>query len=99
MTRLNFATLPVVPSETEIRAAVVALGLPDRWTHADDVTLLTILGRGGSIADVANATDHREGNVKARWLALAAASRGGDPRPTLTAQERLLKVVRELARG
>ena len=49
---------------------------PD-WTHDDDHTLVHTIKRGGSVQDVADATDHRFQTCQDRWFALCREASNG----------------------
>lgn len=84
---------PALPV-AEIRAAVIALGLPKAWTTADDVALIEGLGFGLSIDEVAKMQGKSEAATKARFFALRGAATGGLAHMGLDTQNRLLDVVR-----
>ncbi len=87
------ATLTVA----DIARRVAALGYPENWTAADDVALMEGLFESLSLQAIADRTDQRTGNVKARWQALKAAAgapHGGVP---VDAQNALLGIVRDRA--
>lgn len=84
---------PALPV-AEIRAAVIALGLPKAWTTSDDVALMEGLGLGLSIDEVAKMQGKTEAATKARFFALRGAATGGLADMGLDTQNRLLDVVR-----
>ena len=86
---------PALPV-AEIRAAVIALGLPKAWTTSDDVALMEGLGLGLSIDEVAKMQGKTEAATKARLFALRGAATGGLADMGLDTQNRLLDVVRRI---
>lgn len=83
---------PALPV-AEIRAAVIALGLPKAWTTADDVALMEGFGLGLSIEEIAKMQGQTEATTRARFFALRGAATGGLADMGLDTQNRLLDVV------
>lgn len=86
---------PALPV-AEIKAAVIALGLPKVWTTSDDVALMEGLGLGLSIEEIAKLQGKSEAATKARFFALRGAATGGLADMGLDTQNRLLEVVRKI---
>jgi hypothetical protein len=77
---------PVVVSAAEVRAAIIAVGLPDGWTYADDLGMLTRAFTGYVLT----------GKDSARFHALRKALTS-DGYLNLTLQMALLEAVKALA--
>jgi hypothetical protein len=84
----------VMLTERDIARNVAALGYPEGWTAADDLAMMEGLFRGLSLSRIAEGQGKPLDAVQARFIALRDAATEGDPRFVLTAQERLLAVVR-----
>ena len=93
---IDFARPMPAVSQAEVRRAVVALGLPDGWTPADDVALMEGLFMGLGLQAIGVRLGKPFGETQARFLALRRAAIGHGVF-TLDAQTALLNVAREIA--
>lgn len=91
---IPFDDVPAKQTEAELADLIAALPMPEGWTARDDADLVEGLFRGLSIEAVALRIDQRDGNVRARFLALRDAATGGHRALMLEDQTRLLAVVR-----
>lgn len=91
-------TAPVPPALTKAEIVARFPDLPEGWTAQDDVALMEGLFKLNGLMHIALSIGKTFDATQARFLQLRkAAVKGGIGPFTLTAQSRLLEIVRERA--
>ena len=96
-TGINFTRPAPAVTVSDIARAVDALGYPEGWTAADDVSLMEGLFLGLGLQAIGTSIGKPFGVTQGRFLALRKAA-VGEGALTLDAQAALLSIVRDRAR-